>query len=350
MKKVSLALFAALFGAFSYAQEIDSTGLEGDNLDLNGVLELFKESEDVEDFEKKLNTESNGVNNLDLNDDGEVDYIRVVDHADSNAHSLALQVPVNENESQDVAVIEMEEVEEDKVNLQVIGDSELYGEEYMVEPADEKNPNIVVNVNTWRPVRYIYGPRYRVWRSPYRWRVYPKWYRPWRRVGWAVYRPRVIRYHRPYYRRVRVRRCNRAYAFYRTRRVYSPVFYKSSKSATVVKANNKAAGVKQTTTVKKAKNGTVVKKQTTTVKKTPANTAVKKQATVKQGAKSNAIQKESTVKRGATQTKTTTTKRPGAVKQKGAQKKSTTTKRPGATKQKKTTTKSRTTTTRKGRR
>jgi hypothetical protein len=351
MKKVSLALFAALFGAFSYAQEIDSTGLEGDNLDLNGVLELFKESDDVEDFEKKLNTESNGVNNLDLNDDGEVDYIRVVDHADSNAHSLALQVPVNENESQDVAVIEMEEVEEDKVNLQVIGDSELYGEEYMVEPADEKNPNIVVNVNTWRPVRYIYGPRYVAYRSPYRWGVYPRWYRPWRRVGWAVYRPRVIRYHRPYYRRVRVRRCHRAYGFYRTRRVYSPVFYKSGKSATVIKANNKAVGVKKTTTVKKANNGTVVKKQTTTtVKKTPANTAVKKETTVKQGAKSNAIQKESTVKRGATQTKSTTTKRPGAVKQKGTQTKSTTTKRPGATKQRKTTTKSRTTTTRKGRR
>ena len=79
MKKASLIVLTALFGAFSYAQETDSTGLEGDNLDLNGVLELFKESKDVEDFEKKLNTESNGVNNLDLNEDGEVDYIRVVD-------------------------------------------------------------------------------------------------------------------------------------------------------------------------------------------------------------------------------------------------------------------------------
>jgi hypothetical protein len=243
--------------------------LEGDNLDLNGVLELFKESKDVEDFEKKLNTESNGVNNLDLNEDGEVDYIRVVDHADSNAHSLALQVPVNESESQDVAVIEMEEVEEDKVNLQVIGDSELYGEEYMVEPADEKNTRVIVNVNSWRPVRYIYGPRYVAWRSPYRWGYYPKWHRPWRRVGWVVYRPRVIRYHRPYYRRTRVRRCHYAHRHYHVYHVHSPYFHKSSKSATAMKANNNKVGVKKTTTVKGTNKGTTVKKQTTTVKKTP---------------------------------------------------------------------------------
>ncbi|MFK7786487.1 MAG: hypothetical protein AB8B56_15305 [Crocinitomicaceae bacterium] len=329
MKKTSLTLFAALIGAFSFAQEVESTGLEGDNLDLNGVLELFKESDDVEDFEKKLNTESNGVNNLDLNEDGEVDYIRVVDHADSNAHSLALQVPVNETESQDVAVIEMEEVEEDKVNLQVIGDSELYGEEYMVEPADEKNANIVVNVNTWRPIRHIYGPRYVAYRSPYRWRAYPSSYRPWRRVSWAVYRPRVVRYQRPYYRRASVRRCNRASGFYRTRRVHSPVFYKSSKSATVIRTN-RAVGVQKATTVKKTNGGTVVKKQTTTVRQSaPAKSAT---------------QKRTTVNRGATQTKSTTTKRPGAVK------KSTTTKRPGAVKQKTTTTKTRTVPSRKGRR
>jgi hypothetical protein len=332
MKKASLTLFVALLGAFSFAQESDSTGLEGDNLDLNGVLELFKESKDVEDFEKKLNTESNGVNNLDLNEDGEVDYIRVVDHADSNAHSLALQVPVNETESQDVAVIEMEEVEEDKVNLQVIGDSELYGEEYMVEPAEEKNPSVVVNVNTWRPVRHIYGPRYVAWRSPYRWGYYPKWHRPWRRVTWAVYRPRVIRYHRPYYRRTRVRRCHYAHTHYHAHHVHSPYFHKSSKSATV-KANNNKVGIKKTTTVKKTNNGTVVKKQTTTVKKSPNTQVGKKQTTT--------VKKSPNTQTGMKQTTT--------VKRKGTQTKSTKTKRPGAVKQKKTTTR-KTTSTRKGRR
>ncbi|MDG1331750.1 MAG: hypothetical protein P8P74_05440 [Crocinitomicaceae bacterium] len=361
MKKASLTLFVALIGAFSFAQETDSTGLEGDNLDLNGVLELFKESKDVEDFEKKLNTESNGVNNLDLNEDGEVDYIRVVDHADSNAHSLALQVPVNETESQDVAVLEMEEVEEDKVNLQVIGDSELYGEEYMIEPADEKNASIVVNVNTWRPVRHIYGPRYVAWRSPYRWGYYPRWHRPWRRVGWAVYRPRIIRYHRPYYRRTRVRRCHRAHRYYRVHHVHSPFFFKGGKSATTVKAKGGKVGVKKTTTVKKTNNGTVVKKQTTTVKKNPNTKAGKKETTVvKNNPQSTKVKKQTTVKKTqapkakkqtTTVQKKSQTKKANSVQRKGTQTKSTKTKRPGATKQKGTTTKStRKTSTRKGRR
>jgi hypothetical protein len=302
--------------------------MEGDNLDLNGVLELFKESKDVEDFEKKLNTESNGVNNLDLNEDGEVDYIRVVDHADSNAHSLALQVPVTESESQDVAVIEMEEVEEDKVNLQVIGDSDLYGEEYMLEPADEKNASIVVNVNTWRPVRSIYGPRYRVWRSPYRWGYYPKWHRPWRRVAWRVYRPRVIRYHRPYYRFTTVRRCHRAHSHYHVHHVHSPHFHKNHKShnhkkSAGVKSKNtkvvgKKTGGKKVTTVNKSNNRTVTKKQTSVVKKKPHTNSTKKQP-------------KKTVTKKATPSKsknTTTRKRPNGTKQKsqrsGTQRKSST--------------------------
>jgi len=225
MKKASLLLMMMSAFTFAFAQEADSTGLEGDNLDLNGVLELFKDSKDIEDFEKQLNSESNGVNNLDLDEDGEVDYIRVVDHADSNAHSFALQVPVSESEAQDVAVIEVEEVNDETVNLQVIGDSELYGEDYMIEPADEKNSAIVVNVRTWRPIRHVYGPKYVTYVSPWRYRHHPRWFRPWRRVTWAVYYPRVRRYHRPYYRRTYVRRCHVAHRHYRRHHVHSITFH-----------------------------------------------------------------------------------------------------------------------------
>ena len=103
--KTTLLISSLLLGTMAFATEADSTGLEGDNLDLSAVLEIFKESESPEDFEKKLNTESSNVNNLDLDGDGEVDYIRVVDSGDSTAHVLTLQVPVNESESQDVATI-----------------------------------------------------------------------------------------------------------------------------------------------------------------------------------------------------------------------------------------------------
>src|SRR5688572_17479774 len=69
----------------------DSTGLPGDHFSLQGALDLFKKSTSVEDFEKQLNTESNHVNNLDLNGDKKIDYIRVIDKTKGDAHALILQ-------------------------------------------------------------------------------------------------------------------------------------------------------------------------------------------------------------------------------------------------------------------
>ena len=54
-----------------------SLGLPGDNLDLFAVLDLFQKSKTIEDFEKSLNEEKTGINNLDLNLDNKVDFIKV---------------------------------------------------------------------------------------------------------------------------------------------------------------------------------------------------------------------------------------------------------------------------------
>ncbi|MCR9171872.1 MAG: hypothetical protein NXI10_05235 [bacterium] len=193
--KTPILITSLLLGTVTFAAEADSTGLEGDHLDLSAVLEIFKNSESPEDFEKKLNTESSNVNNLDLNGDGEVDYIRVVDSGDSISHVLTLQVPVNESESQDVATIELEETDEDVVEIQIVGDEELYGENYVLLPESAGRGPVVINVITWRPVRFMWGPRYTPWVSPWRFRAYPKWYRPWKRRSWRVYRGHVIVYH-----------------------------------------------------------------------------------------------------------------------------------------------------------
>lgn len=303
MKKASLLLMMMSAFTFAFTQEADSTGLEGDNLDLNGVLELFKDSKDIEDFEKQLNSESNGVNNLDLDDDGEVDYIRVVDYADSNTHSFALQVPVSEEESQDVAVIEMEEVDDETVNLQVIGDSELYGDDYMLEPADEKNSSVVVNVFGWKPVRHVYGPRYVVYVSPWRYRHHPRSYRPWKRVTWAVYHPRVRHYHRPYYRRAYVRRCHRAHKHYHKHHVHSASFHAHH--------HHRHAAHKAKHKNHNHNNGTKPHNGHNTGHKagTKRNGGKKHKQRKVRGAKS---------KRGGQTKSVSPTKRPGAVKKKGS--------------------------------
>jgi uncharacterized membrane protein YgcG len=240
MKKSLILLAILFFGGIklkAFTDDSDSLGLPGDNLDLYGVLDLFKQSVSLEDFEKKLNDPANDVNNLDLNGDQNVDYIRVVDNVDGDAHAIALQVPVSATESQDVAVIEIQKTGTDAADLQVVGDEELYGENYIVQANDEsasgtdqkwqgfRPMNVVVNVFVWPCVRFIYAPAYVVWVSPYRWMYYPGYWRPWHPVMWRVHYAHAHRYHTHYYVCVHEYRMERAHSYYHNRRVASPVVH-----------------------------------------------------------------------------------------------------------------------------
>lgn len=270
----------------------EPTGLAGDNFSLEGALALFQKSESPENFEQLLNTEDNHVNNLDLNDDGETDYVRVHSVQDKDIHLFILQVPVSENENQDVAVIQLEKKGTEKAEIQIVGDEEIFGEEVIVEPSDSDDEDvlknskggdavadfddalIVVNVWTWPCVRFVYRPAYRPWVSPWRWRVYPTWWRPWRPLTWTVWHPLKIRYHRPSFRVVHTHRSLRARTIYKPVRVTSVTVnkryegprntYKVSRTKTTVKGPKGNTVTKKSTTVKK--NGQT-KAQKTTVKK-----------------------------------------------------------------------------------
>jgi hypothetical protein len=201
----------------TFAQESDSTGMPGDNFDLQGALNLFKESKNLEDFEKKLNTEATHVNNLDLDGDNKIDYIRVIDKKDGDNHAILLQVPVNKKENQDIAAIAIEKRSDKEAQLQIIGNETIYGEETIMEPIDEKEINrssgpatlsapvvVFVNVWYWPCVQYMYDPFYDPWYSPYYWDYYPSWWYPWRPVYYSVYYQQMYYYHgwcqyTPYY-------------------------------------------------------------------------------------------------------------------------------------------------------
>lgn len=259
---MALLLFPFSMNA-QQAAEPDSTGLPGDHFSLESALELFKKAASPEEFEKLLNDANSKVNNLDLNEDGEVDYIRVVDNSSDGVHAIVLQVPVSENESQDVAVIEIEKTGEEEAMLQIIGNEEVYGEQMIVEPFEEEavkekgnkhgpaftgpSVRIVVNVWVWPSVRFVYAPAYRPWVSPYRWRVYPGWYRPWRPHPYRAYRAWVSPF-RPRYHVVTTHRVVRAHAVYTPHRKTSKTVH--TRTTTVV--------------AHKGKHGTTVRKKTTT--------------------------------------------------------------------------------------
>ncbi|HET6992394.1 MAG TPA: hypothetical protein VFJ43_13760 [Bacteroidia bacterium] len=182
------------------------TGMPGDNLDLYAVLDLFKSSTSVENFEKALNDKSKKVNNLDLNGDGKVDYIRVIDKYDGNDHAITLRVPVSKNESQDMAVIEIEKTGDKTASVQIIGDEDMYGKDVIIEPKEKNNEAgfiyassaIGVNVWFWPVILYVYSPDYVVWESPYDFDYYPDYWVSWPPVEYDVYYPIVFADHGPY--------------------------------------------------------------------------------------------------------------------------------------------------------
>ena len=117
------------------AQETDQRlNLPGDNLNLYAVLKLFQESPTLEFFEKSLNDSDSKVNNLDLNNDNQVDYLKVIDHVDGDTHNIVIQDATSSSENQDVAVIVVQKIKDNQVQIQVIGDEDLYGKDYIIEP------------------------------------------------------------------------------------------------------------------------------------------------------------------------------------------------------------------------
>ena len=166
----------------------------GDNFSLEGALEIFKKSATPEEFERMLNDPDARVNNLDLNGDGYIDYIRVFDMYEGNVHTFVLQAAISEFESQDIAIITLEKLANGRAILQITGDADIYGVETIIEPTREvrtyagyNTSRVVVNVWSWPLVRYIYGPYYNVWISPWGWRYRPYWWSPWRPIVYYDY-------------------------------------------------------------------------------------------------------------------------------------------------------------------
>ena len=105
-----------------------------ENLDLKTVATLFGQAKDLEQFEQMLNNPDSAFSNLDLNGDGEVDYLRVVETADGNRHLVVIQAVLAKDIYQDVASIFVEKDEKDQITVQVVGDEYIYGADYIIEP------------------------------------------------------------------------------------------------------------------------------------------------------------------------------------------------------------------------
>lgn len=142
-----------------------------DNLDLKAVATIFGESDNLQDFEQRLNDPDAQISNLDLNQDGYVDYLRVIESTENGLSEVVIQAVLGDDVFQDVATIDVERLRDGNPRVQIIGDSYLYGPDYIFEPVFVRTPLIF---------SFFWSSDYRPWHSPYYWGYYPPRFHYWR--------------------------------------------------------------------------------------------------------------------------------------------------------------------------
>jgi len=164
MRKIFGGLLIVLLISISnlYAQDVTTVEAKdtdvSDNLDLEAVASLFGDSKNLEEFEKKLNDPETQISNLDLNEDGEVDYLRVTETSKGDTHLVTIQAVIGKDQYQDVATIDVEKKGKDETQVQVVGDVYMYGPGYIITPVYIHPPVICI---------WFGGPYYSPWRSPF---------------------------------------------------------------------------------------------------------------------------------------------------------------------------------------
>ncbi|MDJ0841675.1 MAG: hypothetical protein QNK37_34530 [Acidobacteriota bacterium] len=150
-------------------------------LDLQALVGLAKTAKDAEDLERKLN-EPGGINNLDLNEDEQVDYIAVTEYGNRDAWGFSLTTEPEEGQVQEVATIEMERQGENQARISANGSPNIYGPlmTYMVV-------DTIGDIIMWNYLLNRTSP----WRSSYRYGRYPSYYRSYRPVGYNSYYTRT---------------------------------------------------------------------------------------------------------------------------------------------------------------
>lgn len=95
-------------------------------LDLDAVTALAKKSKDAADFESQLNSQAEAVNNIDLNEDGKVDYINVTEYGSGDRRGFSLTTEISPGKVQEIATIDFQKDGEKGV-VQTTGNPSLYG-------------------------------------------------------------------------------------------------------------------------------------------------------------------------------------------------------------------------------
>jgi hypothetical protein len=152
-----------------------------DGLDLQALGALAQQANDAEDLEKQIN-QSSGINNLDLDANGEVDYLKVSSYGEGDFRGFSFAVEMEGGEEQHVAEIQIEK-SGGQATMEVSGNEQIYG--------SGSHYSSRLDVADIVLLSWLYGGHYRPYYSPYHYGVYPGYYHPYRPVPYNAYSTRT---------------------------------------------------------------------------------------------------------------------------------------------------------------
>ena len=117
-------------GEKQYNVNVQTMVYGGAGLDLATIGSLLKKAENATELEHLLNDPKTGINNLDLNEDGKVDYIKVTEYGTEQTKGFSLTTEPIAGETQEVATIEIEKSGNDQASVEVKGNEQIYGQNH----------------------------------------------------------------------------------------------------------------------------------------------------------------------------------------------------------------------------
>ncbi len=168
-----------------------------ESLDLQALGAILERANNAEDFEYLLNSDD-GINNLDLNDDGYADYISVREFGNSydDERGFSLFSMFGPELIQEIAQIIFDR---DRYNdgyndgyypgskILIRGNDYLYGDDYYYETNWNDRQVPIVD--------WVFSDRDNYYQSPYYYQNYPGYYEPYTIVETPVYLTRIEQYY-----------------------------------------------------------------------------------------------------------------------------------------------------------
>lgn len=152
----------------------------GDNLDLQALGEMVKTSSNAKEIEDKLNT-TGSINNLDLDGDGVVDYVKVTEYGDGDARGFSFTVELSNGEKQEIATVDLQKGT-NNVDMNIQGNQQIYGGNAYYQSHYSLSDLMIMS--------YLFS-YHRPYYSPYHYGYYPSYYHSYRSAPISSYRSRV---------------------------------------------------------------------------------------------------------------------------------------------------------------